>query len=82
MLFCTSVGKKALRALKTRTPIIPFAFLGGGEAIPTVFNAVAIGRMLGAVNYQGYLGLEYEAAGNPMEAVPAVLEQMRRAFPR
>ena len=41
-----------------------------------------IGRMLGAVNYQGYLGLEYEAAGNPMEAVPAVLEQMRRAFPR
>jgi 1-acyl-sn-glycerol-3-phosphate acyltransferase len=35
-------------ALKTKTPIIPFAFLGGGEAIPTIFNAHTLGRMLGA----------------------------------
>ncbi len=34
-------------ALETRTPIIPFGFLGGGEAIPTVFNAKALGRVLG-----------------------------------
>jgi 1-acyl-sn-glycerol-3-phosphate acyltransferase len=35
-------------ALETNTPIIPFAFVGGGEAIPTVFNAVGIGKLFGA----------------------------------
>ena len=34
-------------ALKTKTPIIPFGFLGGGEAMPTVFNAYALGKLLG-----------------------------------
>lgn len=34
-------------ALETRTPIVPFAFLGGGEAIPTVANAYRLGRLLG-----------------------------------
>lgn len=34
-------------ALRTRTPIIPFAFLGGGEAIPTVVNLVRLGHVLG-----------------------------------
>ncbi len=34
-------------ALETRTPIIPFAFLGGGEAVPTVANAYRLGRFLG-----------------------------------
>jgi 1-acyl-sn-glycerol-3-phosphate acyltransferase len=33
-------------AMKMRTPIVPFAFLGGGEAIPTVANAYRIGRLL------------------------------------
>jgi 1-acyl-sn-glycerol-3-phosphate acyltransferase len=35
-------------ALQTRSPIVPFAFLGGGEAIPTVFNAYKLGRLVGA----------------------------------
>ena len=35
-------------ALQTGTPIVPFAFLGGGEAIPTVFNAYKLGRLIGA----------------------------------
>ncbi len=35
-------------ALKTKTPIVPFAFLGGGEAIPTIANAVALGKLFGA----------------------------------
>jgi 1-acyl-sn-glycerol-3-phosphate acyltransferase len=35
-------------ALRTRTPIVPLAFLGGGEAIPTIANAYALGRLLGA----------------------------------
>ena len=34
-------------ALKTRSPIIPFGFLGGGEAMPTVANAYTLGKMLG-----------------------------------
>ncbi len=35
-------------ALQTRTPIVPFAFLGGGEAIPTFVNLYSVGRALGA----------------------------------
>ncbi len=35
-------------ALQTKTPIIPFGFIGGGDAFPTVFNSVGLGRMLGA----------------------------------
>ena len=34
-------------ALQAKAPIIPFAFVGGGEAIPTVANLVRLGRMLG-----------------------------------
>jgi 1-acyl-sn-glycerol-3-phosphate acyltransferase len=34
-------------ALKTRTPIVPFAVLGGGEAFPTIANAYKLGRLLG-----------------------------------
>lgn len=35
-------------ALRTGTPIIPFGFLGGGDAIPTVMNSYALGKLLGA----------------------------------
>ena len=35
-------------ALQTKTPIIPFAFVGGGEAIPTIHNSRALGRLMGA----------------------------------
>lgn len=34
-------------ALKTRTPIVPFGFIGGGDAIPTVTNLYKIGRLVG-----------------------------------
>jgi len=34
-------------ALKTKTPIIPFAFLGGGDAVPTVLNLYKLGRLMG-----------------------------------
>jgi 1-acyl-sn-glycerol-3-phosphate acyltransferase len=34
-------------AMKMKTPIVPFAFLGGGEALPTVTNAVSLGKRLG-----------------------------------
>jgi len=35
-------------ALQTKTPIVPFAFLGGGEALPTVMNLEKLGRIVGA----------------------------------
>lgn len=35
-------------AMKTRTPIVPFGFVGGGEAIPTIINSYALGALFGA----------------------------------
>jgi 1-acyl-sn-glycerol-3-phosphate acyltransferase len=35
-------------ALQTKSPIIPFGFVGGGEAIPTIANSYKLGRLLGA----------------------------------
>ena len=34
-------------ALRTKTPIVPFAFIGGGDAIPTIANLVGLGKLLG-----------------------------------
>ena len=34
-------------ALETKSPIVPFGFVGGGEALPTVLNLKTLGRMLG-----------------------------------
>jgi 1-acyl-sn-glycerol-3-phosphate acyltransferase len=34
-------------ALQTRTPIVPFAFVGGGDAFPTIANLYGVGRLLG-----------------------------------
>ncbi len=34
-------------ALRTSTPVVPFAVLGGGEAFPTVANAYKFGRLMG-----------------------------------
>jgi len=35
-------------ALATKSPIVPFAFIGGGEAIPTIYNSKVLGRLFGA----------------------------------
>lgn len=35
-------------AMKTKTPIVPFGFVGGGEAIPTIANSYALGALFGA----------------------------------
>lgn len=34
-------------ALETKSPIVPFAFIGGGEALPTIANLRTLGRLLG-----------------------------------
>jgi 1-acyl-sn-glycerol-3-phosphate acyltransferase len=35
-------------ALQTNTPIIPFGFIGGGDAFPTIANSVELGKLVGA----------------------------------
>ena len=35
-------------AMKTKTPIIPLGFVGGGDAIPTFFNSTLLGKLVGA----------------------------------
>jgi 1-acyl-sn-glycerol-3-phosphate acyltransferase len=35
-------------ALKTRSPVVPFAFIGGGAAIPTIANSYTLGKLFGA----------------------------------
>lgn len=34
-------------ALETKSPIIPFGFVGGGEALPTIANLKRVGRLFG-----------------------------------
>jgi 1-acyl-sn-glycerol-3-phosphate acyltransferase len=34
-------------ALETKSPIVPFGFIGGGEALPTVANLRRLGRLFG-----------------------------------
>jgi 1-acyl-sn-glycerol-3-phosphate acyltransferase len=34
-------------ALRTGSPIVPFAYLGGGEAVPTIANVTFLGKLLG-----------------------------------
>lgn len=35
-------------AMETGTPIVPFGFVGGGDAIPTIANSYLLGRLVGA----------------------------------
>lgn len=35
-------------ALQTRSPIVPLAFIGGGDVLPTVMNLYALGKLFGA----------------------------------
>ncbi len=34
-------------AMHTKTPIIPFGFVGGGEAVPTIMNLYKLGKLMG-----------------------------------
>ncbi|TNE50053.1 MAG: acyltransferase family protein [Deltaproteobacteria bacterium] len=35
-------------ALQNNTPIVPFAFLGGGDILPTIMNLKTLGKLVGA----------------------------------
>jgi 1-acyl-sn-glycerol-3-phosphate acyltransferase len=49
-------------AMQTKTPIVPFAFLGGGSAVPTVMNAKGLGKLLGVP----YVPITYYGAAIPL----------------
>lgn len=34
-------------ALKTKSPIVPLGFAGGGEAVPTIMNSTTLGKLMG-----------------------------------
>ncbi len=34
-------------ALKTKSPIVPLGFVGGGDAVPTVMNSSTLGKLMG-----------------------------------
>jgi len=34
--------------MRTQSPIVPFAFIGGEEAIPTMFHMTRLAKMIGA----------------------------------
>lgn len=34
-------------ALKTKSPIIPFGFVGGADAVPTIYNSKTLGKLIG-----------------------------------
>lgn len=34
-------------ALKTKSPIVPLGFVGGGEAVPTIINSKTLGNLMG-----------------------------------
>lgn len=49
-------------AMQTKSPIVPFGFLGGGSAIPTVMNAYGLGKLLGVP----YVPITYYGAAVPL----------------
>jgi 1-acyl-sn-glycerol-3-phosphate acyltransferase len=84
-------------AMKMKVPIVPFAFLGGGEAVPTVSNAVSLGKLLGvpyipvtpwlvAVPLPAKLEVQYSPAmrfeGTGSEEDEAIIENVDRVKER
>ncbi len=62
-------------ALKTKTPIVPFGFIGGGEAMPTIANLYGLGKLLGVP----YVPLT--AYGAAVAAAGADADPLREAAP-
>lgn len=70
-----------LKAIAPHTILIQAkTYYGGGVWYdnPADFDKVA--QMFHAVNYRGYISLEFEGKGDPMTAVPKSLKVLRSAF--
>jgi len=55
-------------------------YYGGGEWYTLELDYVRIARILSAVNYGGYISLEFEGKENPDTGVPKSLAMLRSAF--
>ncbi|MSU63972.1 MAG: sugar phosphate isomerase/epimerase [Pedosphaera sp.] len=55
-------------------------YLGGGEWYSLGLDYKRVAEILGAVNYHGYVSLEFEGKENPDTAVPKSLATLRKAF--
>lgn len=55
-------------------------YFGGGEWYTLDLDYRRVAAILRAVNYRGYVSLEFEGKENPDSAVPKSLELLRRAF--
>lgn len=55
-------------------------YYGGGEWYTLDLDYPRIAKILGEVNYQGYVSLEYEGKENADIAVPKSIEMLRKAF--
>jgi len=49
-------------AMQTKSPIVPFGFLGGGSAVPTVMNSYGLGKLLGVP----YVPITYYGIAMPL----------------
>jgi 1-acyl-sn-glycerol-3-phosphate acyltransferase len=79
-------------ALQTGAPIVPFAFVGGGEAVPTVANLYRLGRLFGMpyipitpyllplplpVQVELLYGAPIRLAGSPSDTDDVIAEHVR-----
>jgi len=55
-------------------------YYGGGEWYTLDLDYKRIAKILGAVNYTGYISLEMEGKEDPDKAVPKSVEMLRKAF--
>ncbi len=55
-------------------------YYGGGEWYTLDLDYPRIAKILGAVNYTGYISLEMEGKEDPDKAVPKSVEMLRKAF--
>jgi len=55
-------------------------YLGGGMAVTPVLDYAKIAGMLAAIDYNGYVSIEFEGKGHPSEGVPDGIATIRQAF--
>lgn len=55
-------------------------YYGGGLWYTLDVDYARVAKMLRAVNYSGYISLEFEGKESPLTAVPKSLEMLRKAF--
>jgi L-ribulose-5-phosphate 3-epimerase len=55
-------------------------YFGGGEWYTLDLDYKRIAKILGSVNYHGYISLEFEGKENADKAVPKSLGVLRKAF--